>query len=313
MFKQRSANVLHKRQDGDVTAPRAHAIWNTTMKTLMKGALTALLLASTAAPALAQQGGYPDGDPRNSGGRARWGAAVNRNPDYQQQQQAEQPQAQQPQQAQPERRDWNRGDGQRGDGNRGDGNRGDGQRGDGNRGDGNRGDGGRNWDRGDANRNDGDRGDRGDRNWDRGDRRGDGDGRRWDGNRGDQNWRRDYDWRGGRNWDTRRDWDRDRSWRDRDRDRPRYDRRQYAPIWRSERRFRAPIYRAPSGFYSRSWVYGDILPRGWYGPQYYILDWWSYGLPIPPAGYEWTRIGDDAVLVDTFSGRIVQVVYDLFW
>jgi Ni/Co efflux regulator RcnB len=251
------------------------------MKTLMKGALTALLLASTAAPALAQ-GGYPDGDPRNSGGRARWGAAINRNPDYQQPQ-AQQPEAQPPQQAQPERRDWNRGDGQRGDGQRGDGNRGDGTRGDGGR------------------------------NWDRGDRRGDGDGRRWDGNRGDQNWRRDHNWRDGRNWDTRRDWDRDRSWRERDRDRPRYDRRQYAPTWRSERRFRAPIYRPPSGFYSRSWVFGDVLPRGWYGPQYYILDWWSYGLPIPPAGYEWTRIGDDAVLVDTFSGRIVQVVYDLFW
>jgi Ni/Co efflux regulator RcnB len=84
-------------------------------------------------------------------------------------------------------------------------------------------------------------------------------------------------------------------------------------VYHSQHRYRGPIYRPPSGFYDRSWVFGDIVPRGWYGFQYYIDDWWSYGLPVPPVGYEWTRIGDDAVLVDTFTGRIVQVVYDLFW
>lgn len=274
------------------------------MKRAMTGAMTALLLASTAAPALAQQGGYPDGDPRNSGGRARQGAMINRNPDYQRQDAAPQPQAA-PAQAAPAQadpridggRNWRRGDngvvhnraGQVVGGqapptqnpafqNRPDrANRGD----DGRRGDGQ-------WN-----------GQRGDQNWDRGDRS------RGDGNRGDRG--RDIP-----RADDRR-WDGNRNWSGRDRDRPRYDRRYYPPVFHADRRFRGPAYRPPIGFYDRSWVFGDVVPRGWYGSQYYIDDWWSYGLPVPPVGYEWTRIGDDAVLVDTFTGRIVQVVYDLFW
>jgi Ni/Co efflux regulator RcnB len=238
------------------------------MKKLMTGAMTAVLLASVAAPALAQDGRWRDGDPRNSGGAARQGAWINRAPEQQ-----AQPQAQAP--AEPAR-DADRDRSDRGDRNRGD----DGQR---------------------------NRADDGQRNGN--DRRGADDrgGRDWNRDRGDQN--RD---RGDRNWNRG---DRDRNWSGRDwnRERPRYDRRYYAPTWRSQQRYRGGLYRPPSGFYSRSWVFGDILPRGWYGPQYYIGDWYDYGLPIPPVGYEWTRIGDDAVLVDTFSGRIVQVVPDLFW
>lgn len=241
------------------------------MKRLITGALTALLMASAAAPALAQ-GGYPDGDPRNSGGRARWGAHVNRNPDYQPPQ--PQPQAA-PEQHHGGDRGWSRGD----DGRRGDHDRGDHHRGD----------------RGDHHR--------GDRDWNRG-----------------HDHDRNRDWDRGRNWSDdgrrHRDWDRDRAWRDRGRDwhreRPRYDRRHYPPVYRSQRRYHGPVWTPPIGFYSRSWVFGDTLPRGWYGSSYRI-DWWSYGLPIPPIGYEWVRIGDDAVLVDEFTGRIVQVVPNLFW
>ena len=36
-------------------------------------------------------------------------------------------------------------------------------------------------------------------------------------------------------------------------------------------------------------------------------------LPIPPIGYEYVRVGDDVLLVDMFSGRVVQVIYDVFW
>jgi Ni/Co efflux regulator RcnB len=279
-FKQGSANVLHIPDNGDVTVVREYACWKPTMKTLMTGALTALLMATAAAPALAQQGGYPDGDPRNSGGRARWGAAVNRNPEHQAPQQQQQPQAAPSEQRHGGGRDWNRGD----DGRRGGG---DHRRGD-----------------------DHGRGDRGP------DHRGDG---RSDG-RGDRDWDRNRGGDANRNWDRNRNWDnergRDRAWRERgrdwDRDRPRYDRRHYPSVYRSPRRYRGPVWTPPIGFYSRSWVFGDTLPRGWYGSNYRI-DWWSYGLPIPPVGYEWVRIGDDAVLVDEFTGRIVQVVPNLFW
>lgn len=112
--------------------------------------------------------------------------------------------------------------------------------------------------------------------------------------------------RGNRRWDRNdhRDWERRR---------PRYDRRSYPPHWSSPHRYRVSPYRPPIGFYARSWVFGDILPRGWWGSPYRLTDWWAYGLPIPPIGYEWVRVGDDALLVDGFSGQVVQVVRHLFW
>lgn len=145
-------------------------------------------------------------------------------------------------------------------------------------------------DRNDRDRNDRDRGDR---DW--GDRDRGGDDRRWDdGRRGG-----DPRWNDGR--------------RPNDHDRPRYDRRHYPPVYRIPHRYHVPPYRRPPGWYSFSWGFGDVLPNGWYGSNYRILDWWSYGLPMPPLGYDWIRVGDDALLVDNFSGRVVQVVYDLFW
>ena len=169
-----------------------------------------------------------------------------------------------------------------------------------------------------------DRGDRGgDRSRDRDGRdgrdRGDwNDRRRDDGRNANDRGRAGRDWdrgRDGRDWNDRRNWQDGRRWDDPRRHQPRtrYDRRRYEPIWRSQQRYRGWVYRPPSGFYARSWVFGDVLPRTWWGPDYRILDWWSYGLPIPPAGYEWVRVGDDALLVDMFNGRVVQVAYDLFW
>lgn len=63
----------------------------------------------------------------------------------------------------------------------------------------------------------------------------------------------------------------------------------------------------------RSWTFGDFLPRTWWTPDYRLNNWWDYGLPIPPIGYEWVRVGDDALLVDIYTGRVVQVAYDIFW
>jgi Ni/Co efflux regulator RcnB len=172
-------------------------------------------------------------------------------------------------------------------------------------------------DRGDRDRGDRDGRDRGGhdgRDRDGRDRDGRGrDGRDWNGrddDRGrDERHRDRRDWNDGRNWQDSRRWDDPR----RHQPRPRYDRRRYDPIWRSQQRYRGWVYRPPSGFYARSWVFGDVVPRTWWGPDYRILDWWSYGLPIPPAGYEWVRVGDDALLIDMYSGRVVQVAYDLFW
>ncbi len=51
---------------------------------------------------------------------------------------------------------------------------------------------------------------------------------------------------------------------------------------------------------------------GWYGSGYY-LNFWSYGLPNPPIGCEWVRVGDDAMLVDIWSGEVLSVYYGIFW
>lgn len=135
-----------------------------------------------------------------------------------------------------------------------------------------------------------------------GDRYG-GDRRDWDRHDGD---RYDGD-RYGRN--DHRDWDR----RD-DRGRPHWQQGRYPPVYRSQHRYRySGYYRPPIGFYAYNWGFGDFLPRGWYGPDYLLYDWWSYGLPYPPPGYDWVRVGDDALLIDSYTGRVVQVVRFLFW
>lgn len=158
----------------------------------------------------------------------------------------------------------------------------------------------------------------------------DGDRRDWDG-RGDgrRDDRRDWDRRG----DDRRDWngrDRDRNdWDRRDRDRNDWDRRswdrrddrrdhrrwergRYPQVYVNPHRYRYN-WRPPSGFYVRSWGYGEFFPRGWFGPGWWIVDPWRYDLPLPPPGFDWVRSGPDALLIDEYSGRIVQVVRNAFW
>lgn len=104
----------------------------------------------------------------------------------------------------------------------------------------------------------------------------------------------------------------DHQLRDRDHGRQWYSPDQWRRTYHATHRYRTQRYRTPPGFYIRSWVFGDYLPHGWYAPNYY-LDWWSYGLPRPPIGTEWVRSDDDALLVDTWSGEVLSVYYDLFW
>lgn len=55
------------------------------------------------------------------------------------------------------------------------------------------------------------------------------------------------------------------------------------------------------------------MPGGWYTPNYYVDDWSDYGLQPPAYGCEWVREGDDAVMVDVYTGRVLSVVYGLFY
>ena len=71
-------------------------------------------------------------------------------------------------------------------------------------------------------------------------------------------------------------------------------------------------YHGPRGFSYRRWSYGDMLPRVFWGRNYWLTDFWLFGLDVPPMGYEWVRYGPDALLVDVSNGEVVQVIYGRF-
>ena len=71
-------------------------------------------------------------------------------------------------------------------------------------------------------------------------------------------------------------------------------------------------YVRPSGWYQHRWTYGERLPRAFFAPDYFILDFGAYGLLSPWDGYEWVRYGDDALLIDVETGEVIRVEYDLF-
>jgi Ni/Co efflux regulator RcnB len=96
----------------------------------------------------------------------------------------------------------------------------------------------------------------------------------------------------------RRDWERDRYYGFRHHDGRRYDCGRYV---------------RPSGYYYRSWRYGDHLPHAYYGRRYIVNDYYAYRLRPPPRGYHWVRIDNDVVLAAIASGLVVQAVYGIFY
>ena len=281
----------------------------------MRKALIGLILAATAmvpAAASAQRHGRGGDDgnrgswsARNNGGGAHGGEAraarsEARNEARQQQQQA-QPQRQVQRQAQVAQRQRG-GDGNRGGWNRGGNNNGGGERGQ--------------W-----------RGNRGTRNnqqsaypqaWQGNpndprlqhyrqlEQRNQNGGRRdW---RNDRNDRNDRNWRDGRRGDRRGDHNWNRGWRN--------DNRYNWSSWRNQNR---RIYHL-SPYYSpyRNWRYqrfsvGLFLDSLFYDQRYWIGNPYEYRLPPAPYGTQWVRYYDDVVLVDVYSGEVLDVIYDFFW
>ncbi len=106
----------------------------------------------------------------------------------------------------------------------------------------------------------------------------DGDGHRW---RGD--WRRDHRY----NW---------------------YDyRRRYSSLFRLGR------YYDPYGWGYNRWSIGFSLWPSYYGSNYWLNDPWQYRLPPAYGPYRWIRYYDDALLVNIYTGQVVDVVYNFFW
>lgn len=120
-------------------------------------------------------------------------------------------------------------------------------------------------------------------------RQGWGDQGRWYDRNGRTNWNRD--WRR----DSRYDWTR----------------------WRATNRnaFHLPRYYAPYGWNQgyRRFSVGFVLSSALFAQNYWISDPWAYRLPNAGGDVRWVRYYNDALLVDVYSGEVVDVIHDMFW
>jgi len=89
--------------------------------------------------------------------------------------------------------------------------------------------------------------------------------------------------------------------------------RNYHQNFRASQRFRAAPYRRPPGYFARRWSWGQTLPSFFWTRDYWLTDFYAYDLPPPPYGAIWVRVGDDALLIDQYTGEIIEVDYGVFY
>lgn len=87
--------------------------------------------------------------------------------------------------------------------------------------------------------------------------------------------------------------------------------------WRASNRnaFHLPRYYAPYGWNQgyRRFGIGATLSSVLFAQNYWINDPWSYRLPATDGDFQWVRYYNDALLVDTYTGEVVDVITDIFW
>ena len=77
--------------------------------------------------------------------------------------------------------------------------------------------------------------------------------------------------------------------------------------------FHFGFYYDPYGWGYQPFSIGWRLWPGYYDSQFWINDPWMYRLPYAPPGYVWVRYWNDALLVDTWSGTVVDMIPGFFW
>lgn len=100
-------------------------------------------------------------------------------------------------------------------------------------------------------------------------------------------------------------------WTNRWRDDRRYDWRRYRDRNRSV--FRIGFYYDPFGYSYRRFGIGSFLYSNYYQSNYWLSDPWQYRLPPAYGPYRWIRYHNDAVMIDTWTGEVVDVIYGFFW
>ncbi len=91
----------------------------------------------------------------------------------------------------------------------------------------------------------------------------------------------------------------------------RYDWRDYRNRYRSI--FRLSSYYDPFGWNYRRWSVGSYLYPSYYGSSYWLNDPWHYRLPPAYGPYRWIRYWEDALLVNIYTGQVVDVLHNFFW
>ncbi|WP_380872767.1 hypothetical protein ACFB49_36800 [Sphingomonas sp. DBB INV C78] len=95
-------------------------------------------------------------------------------------------------------------------------------------------------------------------------------------------------------------------------------RQEYREDWRDYRRdhrevYKRPAYRGPRGYAYRPMSVGARLAPAYYGSRYVISDPYRYRLPAPAAYARWVRYGNDVLLVNARTGRVIEAHRAFFW
>ncbi len=95
-------------------------------------------------------------------------------------------------------------------------------------------------------------------------------------------------------------------------------RQEYREDWRDYRRnhreaFKRPAYAGPRGYRYRPVTVGYRFQPAYYGSRYVIADPYRFRLPRPSSHQRWVRYGNDAVLVNVRTGRVIEVHNGFFW
>lgn len=77
--------------------------------------------------------------------------------------------------------------------------------------------------------------------------------------------------------------------------------------------FRIGFYYDPFGYSYRRFGIGSYLYPNYYQSNYWINDPWQYRLPPAYGPYRWVRYHSDALLIDIYTGEVVDVIHGFFW
>lgn len=77
--------------------------------------------------------------------------------------------------------------------------------------------------------------------------------------------------------------------------------------------FRIGTYFDPYRYGYRRFSIGYNLWPSYYGSNYWLEDPWMYRLPPAYGPYRWVRYYNDALLVNIYTGQVVDVIYGFFW